>query len=161
MCWGTKGNPGGFPSSPFCESINTHIHILDPSEIQWIEINFAPLRPTGFGNFHGACVHPWCQPMGQVVPLAMFFYISEKVKTLTCCYVWWEQRPWRHQHRRVWRLLASHRRRRSAPCVLPAEIFICIRINFHIHCRAYYICIQWELLAQFYGSTFINFDVIY
>ena len=30
MCWGTKGNPGGFPSSPFCESINTHIHILDP-----------------------------------------------------------------------------------------------------------------------------------
>ena len=54
MCWGTKGNPGGFPSSPFCESINTHIHILDPSEIQWIEINFAPLRPTGFGNFHRA-----------------------------------------------------------------------------------------------------------
>ena len=32
---------------------------LDPSlylpfEFQWIEINFAPLRPTGFGNFHRA-----------------------------------------------------------------------------------------------------------
>ena len=25
-----------------------------PSEFQWIEINFAPLRPTGFGNFHRA-----------------------------------------------------------------------------------------------------------
>ena len=25
-----------------------------PSEFQWIKINFAPLRPTGFGNFHRA-----------------------------------------------------------------------------------------------------------
>ena len=25
-----------------------------PSEFQWIEINFAPLRPTGFGYFHRA-----------------------------------------------------------------------------------------------------------
>ena len=25
-----------------------------PSEFQWIEINFALLRPAGFGNFHGA-----------------------------------------------------------------------------------------------------------